>query len=138
MLIFFVSLDFLRFQHTATRRWLLDSLENIFVGKRLFQHTATRRWLLIFRAETWQMTLFQHTATRRWLRPFSTATSTGLGVSTHSHPKVAAIGVMMFILTDTRFNTQPPEGGCNTDVTCITSYSMFQHTATRRWLQTQV
>ena len=56
-----------------------------------FQHTATRRWLLpqdpVLNRTTW----FQHTATRRWL---PTAYEQDLAikqVSTHSHPKVAAV-----------------------------------------------
>ena len=99
-----------------------------------FQHTATRRRLqFLFRvsiANTW----FQHTATRRrllmeiqWSRLFRM-------VSTHSHPKAAAVRRIIYIYktvfqhTATRrrlrqkrsrlslsyrsFNTQPPEGGC--------------------------
>ena len=34
-------------------------------------------------------------------------------VSTHSHPKVAAVKVVIALLTGYRFNTQPPEGGCS-------------------------
>ena len=33
-----------------------------------------------------------------------------------------------------RFNTQPPEGGCNFAITQSIIQVMFQHTATRRWL----
>ena len=33
-------------------------------------------------------------------------------VSTHSHPKVAAIYKAHFYLSSECFNTQPPEGGC--------------------------
>ena len=32
------------FQHTATRRWLREYVEQL-TQERLFQHTATRRWL---------------------------------------------------------------------------------------------
>ena len=34
-------------------------------------------------------------------------------VSTHSHPKVAASTAINGLLEQARFNTQPPEGGCN-------------------------
>ena len=33
-------------------------------------------------------------------------------VSTHSHPKVAALAIKRISLQYARFNTQPPEGGC--------------------------
>ncbi len=58
-----------------------------------------------------------------------------LGVSTHSHPKVAAnISIYTTIYTYS-FNTQPPEGGCRSmPIRSIEGWS-FQHTATRRWLQ---
>ena len=35
----------------------------------LFQHTATRRWLLDVEGGDYQVIEFQHTATRRWLLP---------------------------------------------------------------------
>ena len=75
-----------------------------------FQHTATRRWLLVllFSKDLQQVSThshpkvagnaragyvppkpFQHTATRRWLQ-----------------------GLMSLAARQRRFNTQPPEGGC--------------------------
>ena len=79
-------------------------------------------------------------------------------VSTHSHPKVAAVNLGSLPPKPSGFNTQPPEGGCgmlvcnqivqycfNTQhpkvaARSITSstqmYYVFQHTATRRWLHT--
>ena len=36
-------------------------------------------------------------------------------VSTHSHPKVAAPVTPLTITRNYRFNTQPPEGGCKHD-----------------------
>ena len=79
----------LPFQHTATRRWLQLSTFNSPKFK-LFQHTATRRWLreMVERFNT--AVLFQHTATRRWLQEIEAPAFSLLGVSTHSHPKVAA------------------------------------------------
>ena len=77
-------------------------------------------------------------------------------VSTHSHPKVAAVYALkiltflMFQHTATRrwllaidfipnliissFNTQPPEGGCKKSHPKRMDIVGFQHTATRRWL----
>ena len=101
---------------------------------------------------------FQHTATRRWL-PFGITLSFWLlAVSTHSHPKVAAAPSKARFRPLQSFNTQPPEGGCqmrkngkiynygfNTQPPeggCIILTYLyrltvkFQHTATRRWLQT--
>ena len=55
-------------------------------------------------------------------------------VSTHSHPKVAAISTSTTTTCLASFNTQPPEGGCNFPFFKFTFYRRFQHTATRRWL----
>ena len=55
---------------------------------------------------------FQHTATRRWLLPEFVRTTDTLHVSTHSHPKVAANKYLTEVSPTKRFNTQPPEGGC--------------------------
>ena len=81
-------------------------------------------------------------------------------VSTHSHPKVAAGRFRHTIYRADSFNTQPPEGGClnngdnrqsincfNTQppeggcmplCLCTSKCVLFQHTATRRWLQYNV
>ena len=81
-------------------------------------------------------------------------------VSTHSHPKVAAsasgaavvrllgfntqppeggcIRHVSFYLHRRRFNTQPPEGGCKPEIQLVDHLNLFQHTATRRWLQSKI
>ena len=56
------------------------------------------------------------------------------GVSTHSHPKVAARQSCFLNSTSKRFNTQPPEGGCMVYMLLNRKDLQFQHTATRRWL----
>ena len=77
---------------------------------------------------------FQHTATRRWLQVFPTPYHSPVGVSTHSHPKVAAIMAnknaknVVFQHTATRRWLPPLQP-------YSTSHRKFQHTATRRWLQ---
>ena len=101
--------------------------------------------------------LFQHTATRRWLHYFKINQQSKTGVSTHSHPKVAALIFFAFCRPVRSFNTQPPEGGCiqhlidrsGLDIVSTHSHpkvaaptntiknapmTKFQHTATRRWL----
>ena len=55
---------------------------------------------------------FQHTATRRWLQTQSYHPYYCSSVSTHSHPKVAAIWISKLQRKRSSFNTQPPEGGC--------------------------
>ena len=102
---------------------------------RAFQHTATRRWLRRLRVIFEPSAKFQHTATRRWLPTRSARKLSMVEVSTHSHPKVAAINTNIVagrIIVSThshpkvaagiganikrmirRFNTQPPEGGCS-------------------------
>ena len=123
-----------------------------------FQHTATRRWLPSATAFINSSSLFQHTATRRWLHQCDHLVPLATPVSTHSHPKVAALMAhwqaalrIPFQHTATRrwlqtllnrlnwqakcFNTQPPEGGCPGGSAIGCKFIMFQHTATRRWLQ---
>ena len=79
-----------RFQHTATRRWLHLPNE-LWQNKWAFQHTATRRWLLFVLLLFVEDYVFQHTATRRWLLTMKQTIIEMIEVSTHSHPKVAAI-----------------------------------------------
>ena len=54
---------------------------------------------------------FQHTAARRRLDGELICTSWAEAVSTHSRPKAAGRRKGKNGKTDTRFNTQPPEGG---------------------------
>ena len=61
-------------------------------------------------------------------------TVTTLKVSTHSHPKVAAIATGGQAEMVIGFNTQPPEGGCYVHKSTSNKIAVFQHTATRRWL----
>ena len=79
-------------------------------------------------------------------------------VSTHSRPKAAAIAFdspcmnpvfqhtaarrrllhhLPKAQTVSRFNTQPPEGGCGADTYDVEVYAGFQHTAARRRLHHQ-
>ena len=99
-----------------------------------FQHTATRRWLLQSKRALIYPFMFQHTATRRWLHQIKNEKGQLLGVSTHSHPKVAANTSGNFLFPFGCFNTQPPEGGCLKKRYLFMLNIMFQHTATRRWL----
>ena len=55
------------FQHSATRRWLLDRQSTEEHDKK-FQHSATRRWLRWFTFGALAQFEFQHSATRRWLQ----------------------------------------------------------------------
>ena len=57
--------------------------------------------------------MFQHTATRRWLQGTALYRLRCSMVSTHSHPKVAALRPICRACNVMSFNTQPPEGGCN-------------------------
>ena len=141
-----------------------------------FQHTATRRWLLDFFFQLFFQSSFNTQPPeggciqelQNFFQPL---------VSTHSHPKVAAAGLRRQPAKPAGFNTQPPEGGCaghpyhhapkavsthshpkvaahgGTQIRCAHGVSThshpkvaasvqengdtlaaFQHTATRRWL----
>ena len=68
---------------------------------------------------------------------FNSVVPTDAGVSTHSHPKVAAFNSSKISLTLGSFNTQPPEGGCKANADVSIDGLKFQHTATRRWLPGQ-
>ena len=59
-----------------------------------------------------ELTKFQHTATRRWLLKVKNKDRLEVDVSTHSHPKVAALSSIRLAILCFGFNTQPPEGGC--------------------------
>ena len=122
------------FQHTATRRWLLPTTKlNKFVvlGFNTQPPEGGCSKITLF---SFLKSLFQHTATRRWLPLILLGFSPQISVSTHSHPKVAAISFHYKISFCCCFNTQPPEGGCKAKVSYNTARRWFQHTATRRWL----
>ena len=78
------------FQHTAARRRLPSSFPTLRPRGR-FQHTAARRRLRPKNGATPPISWFQHTAARRRL------------------PRARAL-----MPSKARFNTQPPEGGCET------------------------
>ena len=121
------------FQHTATRRWL-PKIFAMAAGRRRFQHTATRRWLHLLLAlplAKFGVSTHSHPKVAATYTKWVRATPV---VSTHSHPKVAAVKVTSKSQITHRFNTQPPEGGCILQLTPRSSQTMFQHTATRRWL----
>ena len=114
----------MKFQHTATRRWLLYCLYRV-IRYKWFQHTATRRWLLLTKIRVIISTLFQHTATRRWLLCLSHPSGLSEPVSTHSHPKVAASKNKIIKQKYKCFNTQPPEGGCTISYRKVTANMSF-------------
>ena len=99
----------------------------------MFQHTATRRWLQSVSPTLNALGKFQHTATRRWLLGYGDKGSETLLVSTHSHPKVAApplcISTTFFVSTHSH-----PKVAATASSLPSSSLSVFQHTATRRWL----
>ena len=101
-----------RFQHTATRRWLLDSFSRY--RRRGVSTHSHPKVAASTSCRPGCLALFQHTATRRWLLKPSA-----------SKP------------TNRSFNTQPPEGGWPC-VWRITPSAKFQHTATRRWLSVRL
>ena len=77
-----------------------------------FQHTAARRRLSKTASVSILLIMFQHTAARRRL--------------IMTRPKALRLS---------RFNTQPPEGGCSIPMATICTSCTFQHTAARRRLE---
>ena len=123
------------FQHTATRRWLLIQSCPIFDFIACFNTQPPEGGCWQVKANLSTFTKFQHTATRRWLLAILYPYCTIILVSTHSHPKVAALRIHDSNNRNNSFNTQPPEGGCDTEKRNDPFDKVFQHTATRRWLQ---
>ena len=100
---------------------------------------------------------FQHTATRRWLLWIDQLSGLTVKVSTHSHPKVAAKGIVKFleyykVSTHSHPKVAAGRQTSNQSIQSVSTHShpkvaafssyrffcsnqLFQHTATRRWLQ---
>ena len=57
--------------------------------------------------------VFQLTAARRRLLSLLPFQASVVSVSTHSRPKAAATGIFWLPDNQPRFNSQPPEGGCD-------------------------
>ena len=126
----------------------------------MFQHTAARRRLGAGRLKFRRPILFQHTAARRRLvsatftsTAFTTRFNTqppeggweilppltpSLMVSTHSRPKAAGQRIQQKYGFFQCFNTQPPEGGWYTTHSKCLHNIVFQHTAARRRLASQM
>ena len=143
-----------QFQHTATRRWLPQTALPL-IWAHEFQHTATRRWLRggvdcektqqrfntqppeggcsQLKQQFIDTYLFQHTATRRWLRNLTAEAINRKAVSTHSHPKVAALFGWL-IRANCPFQHTATRRWLLAYSTAHRVGFMFQHTATRRWL----
>ena len=78
------------FQHTATRRWLPTGTKKA-ARPRRFNTQPPEGGCYGELITELDVLLFQHTVTRRWLQYSDCAANLWLCVSTHSHPKVAAI-----------------------------------------------
>ena len=103
------------FQHTATRRWL-HGVIRWFSWSSRFNTQPPEGGCLLDKISAAILKLFQHTATRRWLPCTQGRRLFVFDVSTHSHPKVAAKCALNLTRQNARFNTQPPEGGCNSKI----------------------
>ena len=149
--------DFERvFQHTATRRWL--QIANLIqFSTLLFQHTATRRWLRQLQCEYLfygfvsthshpKVAAFFIVSKVSAIACFNTQPPEGGCISTPStksdlscfntQPPEGGCTIIKFhSLLLKSFNTQPPEGGCVQVNLPLSMDCLFQHTATRRWLQ---
>ena len=145
----------IQFQHTAARRRLGDVVQNGNIQP-MFQHTAARRRLVRAFTPVAPLIRFQHTAARRRLASITACPYLISDVSTHSRPKAAGFATITLIrVARGSFNTQPPEGGWETEIFVmfgrfVSTHSRpkaagpsarfraytrpFQHTAARRRL----
>ena len=145
------------FQHTATRRWLPAVCAACLSSRKVSTHShpkvAARRRRRLGRRKS----SFNTQPPEGGCSMIHGIHVYGDDVSTHSHPKVAAWigsrikGYLKGFNTQPpeggcrclhpprprlgRFNTQPPEGGCPRCFSRHGGCVLFQHTATRRWLQ---
>ena len=80
---------------------------------------------------------FQHTATRRWLHREWMPKYKALYVSTHSHPKVAAIPRIQQLSVSVQFQHTATRRWLHDLIVSQCEATVFQHTAARRRLPTQ-
>ena len=116
-----------KFQHTATRRWLLPQAIFRFLCLYVSTHSHPK------------VAAFQKCGLPRKCRGFNTQPPEGgcrfapyvrqpfYDVSTHSHPKVAANLWAVNSQWINGFNTQPPEGGCSCEA-LLRNQSIFVST----------
>ena len=100
----------------------------------MFQHTAARRRLVGYKLLTG---LGQKVSTHSRPKAAGFDKFNGIPlpfVSTHSRPKAAGLSRLIFPTFLMRFNTQPPEGGWESERVDFTVNGGFQHTAARRRL----
>ena len=130
---FWTVFVFALFQHTAARRRLAVS----FIARAFFKRFNTQPpeggWISE-QLKDGNNTRFQHTAARRRLGPSAMQHDGLMAVSTHSRPKAAGAGLLHRCPSDSRFNTQPPEGGWEAVQSLPLNLYLFQHTAARRRL----
>ena len=82
----------------------------------MFQHTAARRRLLFqFHVFEFDSSVSTHSRPKA-AASFLNALRCFYYVSTHSRPKAAAGRNHRTFVKTKRFNTQPPEGGCKSDI----------------------
>ena len=120
------------FQHTAARRRLQRIGAVVVVGVR-FQHTAARRRLPEIALFVKDNRLFQHTAARRRLRRFILSPCKPYCFNTQP-PEGGCNSCLYETSQFGSFNTQPPEGGCSHIRQDTNMGREFQHTAARRRL----
>ena len=98
------------FQHTATRRWLQNTLKNQ-PSRMCFNTQPPEGGCPCLRKQNRENTSF-NTQPPEGGCVVAGRPGTGKTVSTHSHPKVAAKNTQFGQRLTICFNTQPPEGGC--------------------------
>ena len=103
------------------------------IAKKVSTHSRPKAAAQVFRL----LTLYRRVSTHS--RPKAAASywqdiDFKIIVSTHSRPKAAALLTLCDGDWCVCFNTQPPEGGCQTNTGFIAIRRPFQHTAARRRL----
>ena len=154
----FAQLILCTFQHTATRRWLLNGFVYASCYGCVSTHSHPKVAAHRGRKHKNHQATFQHTATRRWLPgalrcmqsfapSFNTQPPEGgctiaqsfnwaVDVSTHSHPKVAAARLPPRLMYSVAVSTHShPKVAAVIQVGVNQTVVVFQHTATRRWLR---
>ena len=125
-----------RFQHTATRRWLLVNAVFLRILGNVSTHSHPKvaaNWQSYQALEQFSFNTQPPEGGCQNDRTFAAHT---IGFNTQP-PEGGCKQNLKNENTFRCFNTQPPEGGCSIEPVAKSAVAAFQHTATRRWLQSK-
>ena len=112
-ILILILLILFMFQHTATRRWLLQldkhKIFRLAVSTHSHPKVAACKCMILLMLHL----RFQHTATRRWLPAISMSRAIFQNCFNTQPPEGGCMRIKKMKVRIISFNTQPPEGGCS-------------------------